>query len=161
MSTSKLKIYIAGPISGKMGESVVQHFNEKRAILSDFGYEVYSPMTGKEYLRNEVGPLQSTGYEHHPLATDQAIFYRDRWMVGMVDVILADLSHSGKRVSIGTMFELAWGNLLHKQVIVVLPEDNIHDHAFVKQAATIIFRNIEEAYDYLQELTASREWIGD
>lgn len=157
MSTSKLKVYIAGPISGKTGKAVIDHFNEKRAILSDLGYEVYSPMTGKDQMRTEAGPLKSTGYTM-PLATDQAIFHRDRWMVGTADVILADLSKSGDRVSIGTMFEIAWGNILRKQVIVVLPDGNIHDHAFVKQAATIIFPDIEDAYDYLKELSGSREW---
>jgi nucleoside 2-deoxyribosyltransferase len=157
MSTSKLKVYLAGPITGKTGEEVIRRYDEKKALLSDFGYEVYSPMTGKGYLRNEPGPLKSTGYTM-PLATDQAIFHRDRWMVGVADVILADLSNSGERVSIGTMFEIAWANILRKQVVVVLPEGNIHDHAFVKQASTIIFQDIEEAYDYLKELSASREW---
>lgn len=153
--SSKLKIYTVGPITGKSGKAVIQHFNEKKAILSDMGYEVYSPMTGKEYLADEE-EVKSGGYTQ-PLSTDQAIFHRDRWMVGTVDVILADLSHA-KNVSIGSMFELAWGNLLRKQVIVVLPENSVHDHSFVRQSATIIFHDIEDAYDYLKELSASREW---
>lgn len=158
MSTSKLKIYIAGPIAGKRGKEILQVFSEKKAILSDFGYEVYSPMTGKEFLEKYEAPLTSGGYVQ-PIATEQAIFHRDRWMVGTADIILADLSYNvGNRVSIGTMFEIAWANLMLKQVIVVLPEGNVHDHLFVKQAATVIFRDIEEAYDYLKELAASREW---
>lgn len=157
MSVSKLKIYLAGPITGKRGKEVIQRYEEKKALLSDFGYEVYSPMTGKEYLEKEEGPLKSTGYLQ-PLSTDQAIYHRDRWMVGTADVILADLSNAGDRVSIGTMMEIAWGSLLRKQIVLVMPAGNIHDHAFVKQSATVIFDDIEDAYDYLKVLAGSREW---
>lgn len=155
-TTNQLKIYIAGPITGKSGAEIVASFNEKRAILSDIGYEVFSPMAGKEFLQEEE-TLKPAGYLQ-PVSTDQAIFHRDRWMVGIVDIVLADLSNSGKRVSIGTMFELAWANILQKQIVLVLPENNVHDHAFVKQSATIIFPNILDAYDYLKELSESRTW---
>jgi len=58
------------------------------------------------------------------------------------------------RVSIGSMFELAWGSDNKKQVIVVMEKDNIHRHAFVLEAATIIFETTEEAQDYLQQLVS-------
>ena len=154
MSSSKLGIYLADPITGQTGEEVISRYEEKIAILTDFGYTVYQPMLGKMQLRTEV-EFKSGGYDH-PIANDHAIFERDHWMVTMADVILVDLSNSGARVSIGTMMEMAWASHLGKHVVLVLPHGNVHDHAFVRQSATIRFGDIEEAYDYLKELSLAR-----
>ena len=77
-------------------------------------------------------------------------------MVSMSDVILADLSNSRERISIGTMMEMAWASHMGKQVVLVMPVGNIHEHAFVSQAATIRFVEIEDAFDYLKELSLAR-----
>ncbi len=154
---SNLSIYLAGPITGQTGEGVISRLEEKITILSDFGYTVYHPMLGKMELRTEV-EFKPGGYEH-PIANDHAIFLRDYWMVSQADVILADLSTSGDRVSIGTMMEIAWASHMSKHVVLVMPVGNVHDHAFVRQAATIRFIDIEDAYDYLKELSQVREGI--
>ena len=155
---SNLKIYLAGPIAGQTGDAVNTSIAEKAAILTDFGYLIYHPMVGKESLILKSESFKTSGYEEFPVATNHAIFARDKWMVSQADVILADLTHTGNRVSIGTMMEIAWANLLGKQVIVIMPDNNNHDHLFVREAATIIFKDIEEAYDYLKELSLSRTW---
>jgi nucleoside 2-deoxyribosyltransferase len=152
--SEKLSIYLAGPITGQTGEEVVSRYEEKISILTDFGYVVYQPMLGKMSLRTEA-EFKSGGYEH-PIANDHAIFERDHWMVSISDVILVDLSNSGARTSIGTMMEMAWASHLGKHVVLVMPKENVHDHAFVRQAATIRFGDIEDAYDYLKELSFSR-----
>jgi len=156
MSESKLKIYLAGPITGLTGEEVISRYEEKIAILSDYGYEVYQPMLGKMNMRTEE-QFRSGGYDH-PVANDHAIFERDHWMVSSVDVVLADLSNSGSRISIGTMMELAWASHMSKHIVAVMQNDNVHNHAFVRQAATIIFPAIEDAYNYLIELSQGRTW---
>jgi nucleoside 2-deoxyribosyltransferase len=152
---NSLSIYLAGPITGQTGEEVISRYEEKIAILSDFGYVVYHPRLGKMNLRTET-EFKSGGYDDHPIANDHAIFTRDHWMVSKADVILADLSNSGGRVSIGTVMELAWASHMGKHVVLVLPHGNVHDHAFVRQAATIRLGDIEEAYDYLKELSLAR-----
>jgi nucleoside 2-deoxyribosyltransferase len=151
---NSLSIYLAGPITGQTGEEVVSRYEEKISILTDFGYVVYQPMLGKMNLRTEP-EFKSGGYEH-PIANDHAIFQRDHWMVSMSDVLLVDLSNSGVRISIGTMMEMAWASHMGKHVVLVMPFGNVHEHAFVKQASTIRFGDIEEAYDYLKELSRSR-----
>jgi nucleoside 2-deoxyribosyltransferase len=152
----KLKVYLAGPIAGQTGEAVNSSIAEKSAILADFGYLVYHPMVGKEKLINSNDIHIAQGYDFNPIANNHAIFSRDKWMVMQADIVLADLAHAGGRVSIGTMMEIAWANLMGKQVIVIMPFGNIHDHLFVREAATIIFGDIEEAYDYLKELSIAR-----
>jgi len=152
--SNKLSIYLAGPITGQTGEGVVSRYEEKIAILSDFGYMVYQPMLGKMNLRTEA-TFKSGGYDHL-IANDHAIFQRDHWMVSLVDVVLVDLSTSEDHISIGTMMELAWASHLGKHVILVMPNDNVHNHAFVRQAATIHFQTLDNAYDYLKELSLAR-----
>lgn len=145
-----MKIYLAGPISGKGYDEVVGLYVQKIELLQDFGYEVLCPMTGKQYLRNEL-EFKSHGFTN-PVSTNHAIFNRDKWMVSQSDVVLADLSNSGERVSIGTMMEMAWSNLSGKHVVAVVPDGNIHNHAFVLEAADIIFKTPEESYQYLHDL---------
>jgi nucleoside 2-deoxyribosyltransferase len=145
-----MKIYLAGPISGKGYDEVVSKYQDKAAALEHAGYEVLCPMTGKQYLRNEI-EFKSHGFDH-PVSTNHAIFERDKWMVSNCDIVLADLSNSGDRVSIGTVMELAWASLLGKHTVVIIPEDNIHRHAFVLEASDIIFTTMDAAYSYLQDL---------
>ena len=146
-----MKIYLAGSISGLSYDEVVNSYKSKADILGIAGYEILCPMTGKTYLRNEV-EFRASGYTNFPVSTNHAIFERDKWMVQQCDIILADLSRSGERVSIGTMMELAWGSLLGKHTIIILPKENVHRHAFVLEAADIIFETEFEAFKYLDDL---------
>ncbi len=148
-----MKIYLAGPITGKSFDEVMSRYKEKTAILVDFGYEVLSPMTAKGGLKG-VSAFVSTGYSG-PVANDHSIFERDQWMVSQADVVLADLSNA-TAISIGTMMELAWASYLGKHTVLVMGANNPHDHAFVKQAADVRLDDMEDAYDYLRELSLSQ-----
>lgn len=148
-----MKIYLAGPITGKSFDEVMSRYKEKTSLLVDFGYEVLSPMTAKGGLKG-VSAFVSTGYAG-PVANDHSIFERDRWMVQQADVVLADLSNANT-VSIGTTMELAWASMLNKHTVLVMGENNPHDHAFIKQAADVRLCSMEEAYDYLRELSLSQ-----
>ncbi len=156
---SKLKVYLAGPIAGQTADGLSNSISEKVAILTDLGYLVYNPMIAKDNLIQKADVFTPFGYEALPVATEHAIFARDKWMVQQSDIVIADLTSSGSRVSIGTMMEIAWANLQGKMVIVILPRDNIHDHLFVHEAATHIFQSLDDVYDYLGELsTALTTW---
>ena len=144
-----MKIYCVHPISGLSGEEVFDYYNNIKNKLGSFGYDVFTPMYGKEYLRNEI-KYKSEGY-NNPLSTNHAIFSRDKWMCLQADVIYASFIGS-KIVSIGSMFELAWGNINNKQIVVAMDEQNIHRHAFVFEAASIIYPTETEAIEYLEKL---------
>jgi nucleoside 2-deoxyribosyltransferase len=147
-----MKIYLAGPISGKGYNEVVSTYQSKIKMFKEWGYDVFCPMTGKSYLRNEI-EFKSHGLDEFPVSTNHAIFERDKWMVSQCDIVFADLSNSGERISIGTIMEIAWASLLGKHTVLVLPESNIHKHAFVLEGADIIFPTREDAYTYFQDLT--------
>lgn len=72
-------------------------------------------------------------------------------MVKNSDIVLCDLSRA-KKASIGCCFEMAWAWTYSKQLIVINPEENIHQHAFVKAASTIEFLNTKDAIEYLDNL---------
>ena len=147
-----MKIYLVGPISGESYDDVVASIEERSsAILEQVtGAQVYHPMIGKSYLRNEI-KFKSTAYDQYPMSTNRAIVGRDKWMVRQSDVIVADF-RSAQIVSIGSMFEIAWAHLLGKLVVVMMGDDNVHQHAFVIEAADVIFETFEEVVEYLQKI---------
>ncbi len=147
-------IYLAGPISGQTYDNVVDRLAAREKVLKGLGFTVIHPMTGKEALRTGTN-LRAHSYKI-PVSTNHAIFRRDKWMVSMCDIILAELTDA-EIVSIGTCFELAWASHLGKHTIVILPKGNIHRHAFVLEAADVIFEEYEDAMVYLQKLSMNKE----
>lgn len=146
-----MKIYLAGRISGSTPEEVFGYFNGTKAVLRDlYGYEVLTPMMGKEYLRTEK-KFAPEGYKY-PVSTDHAIVERDRWMVSQADIVYVNLMDT-EHVSIGCMMELAWASILGKHTIIAFEKDNIHYHAFVLEAADIVFNSTEEAMQYLKDIS--------
>lgn len=147
-----MKIYLAGPISGLSYEEVYSYFKTTKDELEKWNYHVLSPMTAKRELRTEF-EFKSHGYEDIPVATNHAIFNRDRWMVKQSDIVYANLTNCGERVSIGTMMELAWAFDNNKHVVVAIQEENIHNHSFVLEAAHVTFKTHKEAIEYLKRIT--------
>ena len=147
-----MKIYLVGPISGESYDDVINAIEIKRSTLEDIipGAQVYHPMTGKSALRNEI-EFKSVGYNEIAIATNRAIFGRDKWMVRQADVIIADFRGASK-ASIGSMFELAWGHILGKLVVVMMEDDNVHQHAFVLEAADVIFTDFKDVVVYLKNI---------
>lgn len=144
-----MRIYCVHPISGESADSVFKYYEDTQQLLTNVGYDVFIPMFGKSNLRTEL-EFKSHDYRS-PLSTNHAIYGRDKWMVNQSDIIYANFL-GAKRVSIGSMFELAWASLLNKQVIIVMEQDNIHRHAFVLEASTIIFETEQQAIEYLTKL---------
>lgn len=161
-----LKVYLAGPMSGLTLEEAEGWREHAARVLHDLAevsmagpapawaegarsvhrkFACFSPLRGKEFLRDagamtSAGPAQAGG--------DQGIFRRDRWDVERADVVLAYLA-GAKAVSIGAMFELAWAWAAGKFVVVVMEPTNPHNHAFVRQAASVIFEKLDDALGYL------------
>lgn len=147
-------IYLAGPISGESYDQITEKIMDKKRRLMMMGYNVIHPMTGKNYLRNEI-KFKAVGYDEFPASTNKAIVGRDRWMVSKCDIILADFFQS-KRVSIGTVFEIAWAQEMGKLVIGVIDKDNIHQHAFVLETCDVIFETLKDAYIYLESIESGQ-----
>ena len=145
-------VYLAGPISGLSYDEAVERRRAAARRLAELGHVTVSPMRGKEHLRR-VRKLRPEGYRH-PASTAHAIVERDSWDVKRCDVLLADLT-GARIVSIGTVAEIAWGWLLHKYVIVVMEQENVHRHAFIEQCASLVCETTDEAVEAIAVLAAA------
>lgn len=143
-------VYCVHPITGLTPDEVFSYYENIKLKMSPC-YDVLIPMTGKSSLRC-AKELKSHGHDELPIATNHAIFERDRWMVTQSDIVYANLMGATERVSIGSMFELAWASILGKYVVLALDKASVHKHAFVLEAADAIFESSEEAENYLLTL---------
>lgn len=155
MASGNLTVYLAGPISGNSYDDVSSYFTDTTSVLVDLGYAVLHPMLGKEVLRTEI-KLKASGYGN-PESTNHAILERDKWMVSQSDIVLCNLMMGKDMVSIGSVMELAWACMMNKLTIVVMQKDNIHQHAFVIEAADIIYEDINDAIRHLKKLLTKKD----
>lgn len=141
------EIYVARPFKGFDIQEVRSYLVSIGKELAHYGYRMLYSLAGKDDLD---GTLLSHGYDH-PIARDHAVFERDRWMATKADIVLVDLSMAGE-VSIGCVMELAWAAQAGRHTIVVMTKDNPHWHAFVLEAADVVFETLDEALNYLEAL---------
>lgn len=163
------KVYLAGPITGASWnqsedwrdelkalaeESVVYHTTGLR--MGPFAdVKFYSPLRGKDYLRNESEIGDS--YSQFKFSTPHAIMIRDHHDVQTCDVVIANLT-GATRVSIGTVMEIAWAYAYRKPVICIMePAEkqvtgfepsvgkNIHEHSMLNEAIYYRAESVEEA----------------
>jgi len=149
-----MKIYLARPITGHAADEVIEYYQITANILRDIGYEVFHAMCAKTYLHGDLD-VKAKGYDWFPLSTDHAIVKRDHWMTSQCDVLFVNLLNC-KRVSIGTCFEMSWAHHMGKHIVLVMDKQNIHQHAFVLEAADVIYEDYNCALDYLNKLAKNQ-----
>ena len=139
-------IYLAGPIAGGSYGEVTSWRNE--AIRELWPMRVLSPMRAKAYFSGESNNVDDydlkTQFEV-ALSGDKGIVTRDRNDVMKCDLILMNLLDS-KRISIGTMVELGWADAARVPIVLVMEEQNVHNHPFVRNIAGFWVDNLPDAY---------------
>lgn len=141
-----MKAYLAGPITGltHKGADEWREFVSEKLIANDV--VPLSPLRAEKFLE-EFGVLETSYIGATPMVTDRGMVTRDLWDLSRADVILCNLL-GAERVSIGTMFELAWALYLRKPTVVVMePEGNPHEHSFVREAIDYRVETLDEAVD--------------
>ena len=108
--------------------------------------EPLSPMRGKAFLKAEKSLKDS--YDSTRVASTHAIFMRDKYDSTRSDFLLLNLL-GAEIISVGSIMELAWAHLSGLFCIVIMENNNIHVHSFVREAASIIFDDLDEGVDYL------------
>jgi nucleoside 2-deoxyribosyltransferase len=144
-------IYLCGPITGLSYEECVAYYTAVGELLPSWLTPI-SPMRGKGYLKGEANLTDN--YNGTTLSTGQAIVARDFNDVRRADVILANFI-GAKRVSIGSVFELAWAYEMQKPVVLAMEDGNVHDHAFVRQACAFRTKSLEEAVDVAKHVVST------
>lgn len=145
-------VYLAGPITGLTYEECTEWRFKAKAVLNEAGIIAYSPMRGKEYLNDGKAIEAFNDRLPQRLSTQKGIVGRDHFDVIRSDAMLCNLLNT-KKVTIGTMFELAW-RYEHMLPTVLIIEDthNIHDHPFVMEAITYRTNNLNEGIELVKHL---------
>src|SRR5438128_1949417 len=133
--TTPIKLYLAGAISGLSWEQATGWRRRAARELALYGIKTFSPLRYKDFLESETSIQDS--YPDFALATPKAIYTRDKWDVSRCDILFVNLLGT-TRVSIGTVMEIAWGDMLNKPIIIVAEKDNTHLHAMVRESAGYI-----------------------
>jgi nucleoside 2-deoxyribosyltransferase len=139
-------IYLAGAITGESFGDATDWREYVRTKLSP-GIVGLSPLRAKDYLENEkaIGDsYDSQNGVETPLSTSRGIMTRDFFDCQNCDIVLANLLGTQK-VSIGTVMEIAWAYAFNKPLILVLEDDNIHEHAMIREATGFRVNTIDDA----------------
>lgn len=145
-------VYLAGPIAG-LGYADAVDWREavKRDLEATGIIRGLSPMRAKEYLANverDVGfSATCEEYGHlSPLSGPRGIMTRDHFDATRCDVLLVNLL-GAKKVSIGTVMEIAWAWAKKTPVVVAIEPDgsNVHEHCMVTEAIGMRCATLDEA----------------
>lgn len=138
----KLKVYLAGPITGLTHDGCTDWREKAAAALNSDSVEALTPMRGKAFLK-ERGEITSGSYEN-PVASSKGVTRRDMFDTLRATCLFVNLL-GAKRVSIGTVMELAWAYQKQIPTVVLMEKDNVHRHLMVDEACTYIVQDFDEA----------------
>jgi nucleoside 2-deoxyribosyltransferase len=144
-------VYLSGPISGLDYNESVAWTNEAKNILWDqYGIEGYRPLRGKHFLKDK-GLIGVHGYKD-AIASQKGVYRRDKNDVKTSDAVLVNLL-GAKRISIGTMFEMAWAEDNNVPVVLVMEDEgNCCEHMFPLEAAMYRVNNLEQAIELIDHI---------
>ena len=138
-----MKVYLAGPISWLTYEQATQWRKEAKEQLEKLGFTVIDPMRQKEptgdILENENGTRNGIQY-----------WTQDRLDIEQCDILLVNFLDAGLVVSIGTCVEIGMAVQLNIPIVVIMEQDNVHQHPFITTPAEYIANVLEHAIGYCE-----------
>lgn len=137
-------VYLAGPITGLTYDEGQDWRTTLEVMFRDVGMRALSPLRGKSYLKT-FGKLEDQYIGVHPLSDQKGITTRDRNDCMRSDVVIANFL-GAERVSIGTVLECAWADAARVPLIVVMEEENVHQHAMIREVAGYVVDNLDDAF---------------
>ena len=132
-------LYLAGPITGCSYDGATDWRDYVAKNLPDWISPV-SPMRGKEYLSEETSI--ASAYEDIPLSCQKGITCRDRHGVMNCDMMMVNLL-GAEKVSIGSVMEMGWADMIRKPFVLIMEPGNMHDHPMVKETAGFIVDTLD------------------
>lgn len=155
----KRSVYLAGPITGhdqnKAANGWRPQFVEMLGKLDAEHISCFSPMRGKEFLK-DFGVLTSgRNYPDHPMCSKSGITVRDFNDLSFCDIMVACFletpthkDHDDVQLaSLGTGWEFGACYALHKPVIMVADKENIHQHLMLQHSAGYNVTTLEDAVE--------------
>lgn len=146
-------VYLAGPIAGLGYRDAVDWRSGAIDALARDDIKGLSPMRAKEYLASvetDVGfSATCEEYGHlSPMSGPRGIMTRDHFDATRCDVLLVNLL-GAKKVSIGTVMEIAWAYQCRTPVVVAIEADgsNVHEHCMITEAIGFRCASMAEAIE--------------
>lgn len=122
------------------------------------GVKALSPLRNQEYLRS-AGELTAEAKEclryQCPLTTARGLTVRDRDDAMKCDVLFVNLL-GAKKVSVGTVMEIAWADAVRTPIVVAIEPDgsNVHEHAMINEAIGFRCPTLDEAIRVTRSILA-------
>lgn len=137
-------VYLAGPISALNFSEVNDWRVKVTAALTGRDVTCISPLRGKDFLEG-YGTIHGGGW-HSESARERGVTRRDMFDVHRASCVFVNFLNA-KKVSVGTCMELAWAYRAHIPTIVVMENDNLHQHVMIKESATYVVETLEEGIE--------------
>jgi nucleoside 2-deoxyribosyltransferase len=134
-------VYLAGPITGLTYDGCTDWRDAVALQLNSSKIECLSPLRGKAFLKDEKCITESD--YPNPIATSKGITRRDMFDTTRASCVFVNMLGT-KRVSIGTVMEIAWAYNKQIPLVLVMEKGNMHEHAMILEAATYIVGTLEE-----------------
>ena len=141
-------VYLSGPISG-MTYEVGNSWREYVAFhLNSDHVNCLNPMRAHEFLQGHgiIGDKHlQEGHKLSFLVSDEFIATRDAMDTMKSDVCFVNLL-GAERFSTGTILEIGMAHASRVPIVLVMETvGNVHDHAMVRNFATLRFDNLQNA----------------
>lgn len=142
------RVYLAGPIAGLSYDEADKWRDEFTKSIKESNPKIdcVSPLRGKYYLKDckDLAGVQDESLGI--LSGGPAIVSRDHYDCSTAELIVVNL-FGAKKVSIGTMFEIAWAHHMQKPIVLVIEDgiENIHSHSMLFSMCNFRVNNLDDA----------------
>jgi nucleoside 2-deoxyribosyltransferase len=138
------RIYLAGPITGLTYEESVTWRKQVSDVLTPLGIQCFCPMRTKDALSGPTH-LQTL------LRAPRSIQVRDHNDCIHADCLLVNFL-GAKRVSIGTVMEIAWAYTRQIPVVCLMEPGNLHDHEMIQESISFRVSNIQDGIEIVKSI---------
>ena len=145
----QITVYLGGPMTGKILAEAMEWRDRTTSVLVAHGFRVLSPLRGKTSSLPMAEPIQAAAHRRASLR-DEALLGRDRNDVKEADIGLFNLL-GAEVASIGTVGEIILAHEFRKFSIVIMEKSSIHDHPFIRAAASVVVRTLDEGIECVLE----------
>ena len=152
---SDYNVYLSGPMNGLTLHEANAWRGYIESKLPDH-IKCLNPFRGKElYLLSKTNNgkyVLGDDREETPLTSARGITVRDRYDSIRCDVLFVNVLGS-KKVSIGTVMEIAWSDSVRIPIILVMEkEGNIHEHPILTEVASYRVETLDEGISVLKAI---------
>ena len=150
----KHSVYLCGPMNGLTVQQAKNGWRKMATdLLTELGIEALCPVRDHLAHLPEDHVLGGTGESQDPesMIAGRFNFRRDKSDVRRCSALLAVFIDT-TRVSLGSVSEIAWADLLSIPIVVVRCNDIYHDHLFVNEAASAITDDLERGVSLIGSL---------